>query len=72
MATPSSVLPEKSRGQRSLVGYSPRVAKSQTRLSAHRHTHKSKNSHQLGYGGLPRGAGVGVEITGGEIKPCPA
>ena len=54
------------------MGYSPRVAKSQTRLSAHRHTHKSKNSHQLGYGGLPRGAGVGVEITGGEIKPCSA
>ena len=32
-------LPEKFQGQRSLVGYSPWVAKSQTQLSEHTHTH---------------------------------
>ena len=33
MATHSSILPRESHGRRSLVGYSPRVAKSWTRLS---------------------------------------
>ena len=38
----NSPVPEESRGQRSLVGYNPKVAKSQTqlkRLNTHTHTH---------------------------------
>ena len=38
MATHSNILPGKSLGQRSLVGYIPGVTKSQTRLSRHART----------------------------------
>ena len=50
MATHSNILPGKSLGQRSLVGYIPGVTKSQTRLS--RHARTCGGAQPPGYGGL--------------------
>ena len=45
MANHSSILPGESRGQRSLVGYSPRGSQSQTQLSAYTYIRTHLHSH---------------------------
>ena len=54
MATHSSILAWRIHGQRSLVGYSPRISKSQTWLSdfARTHTHTHTHTHTQEAGSL--------------------
>ena len=62
MATHSSVLPEKSHGQRSLVGYSPKGGKESDtteRLSTHRHTNLRTDIKYLTVGSRGEEGGSG-------------